>query len=175
MRTAQFSELGSGLHIRPHCGSTNDRLVLHLGIDVQDGATTAGEGLEMVVADEVGGSLRPIMVPSPLLRFMQRIDMVLHHREVRTAFEGWQYGACLPGGTECLEWIARLCWDNQIPFCVGDVPNGFPGCKHSEVLKALKALLPCMVPSFLRWSERGYRAYGPGHKLIDLVVGGHTF
>eukprot|EP01045_Picozoa_sp_COSAG04_P008344 COSAG04_NODE_459_length_14010_cov_5.397311_9_plen_629_part_00 len=55
VRTAQFSELGSGLHIRPHCGSTNDRLVLHLGIDVQDGATTAGEGLEMVVADEVGG------------------------------------------------------------------------------------------------------------------------
>jgi hypothetical protein len=31
-----------------------------------------------------------------------------------------------------------------------------------------------MVPTFLRWSERGYRAYGPGHKLIDLVVGGHA-
>ena len=30
------------------------------------------------------------------------------------------------------------------------------------------------MPSFLRWSERGYRAYGPGHKLIDLVVGGHA-
>ena len=126
------------------------------------------------MADEVGGSLRPVMVPTPLLRFMQRVDMQLHRRDVRASFTGWQYCACLPGGTECLGWIARLCWDNRIPFCIGDIPNGFPGCKHSAVLAALKALLPCMVPSFLRWSERGYRAYGPGHKLIDLVVGGHA-
>ena len=38
----------------------------------------------------------------------------------------------------------------------------------------MEAELPGMVPSFLRWSERGYRAYGPGQQLMDLVVGGHA-
>ena len=89
------------------------------------------EAIAERMAEEVGGSLRPIMVPTPLLRFMQRIDMQLYHQKVREAFDGWQYCACLPGGTECLGWIARLCWDNQIPFCIGDIPNGFPGSKHS--------------------------------------------
>jgi hypothetical protein len=107
------------------------------------------------MADAVGGSLRPVMVPSPVLRWIQRIDVQLNAKAVRAAFEGWQYCACLPGGTECLGWIARLCWDNGIPLLVGDVPNGFPGVKHSEVLAAMEAELPGMVPSFLRWSERG--------------------
>jgi tetratricopeptide (TPR) repeat protein len=56
VRTAQFSELGPGLHIRPHCGATNDRLVLHLGVDVKDGPADHSDhsGLEMVVGGEVG-------------------------------------------------------------------------------------------------------------------------
>ena len=61
VRTAQFSELGPGLHIRPHCGATNDRLVLHLGVEVKDAPedhsnnSNNSSGLEMVVGDEVGG------------------------------------------------------------------------------------------------------------------------
>ena len=51
VRTAQFSELGPGLHIRPHCGATNDRLVLHLGVEIKDSA----KKLKMIVGDEVGG------------------------------------------------------------------------------------------------------------------------
>ena len=36
LRTAQFSDLGPGVQIRPHCGATNDRLVVHLGVQVEE-------------------------------------------------------------------------------------------------------------------------------------------
>ena len=41
---------------RAHCGATNDRLVLHLGVDVKDGPADHSDhsGLEMVVGGEVG-------------------------------------------------------------------------------------------------------------------------
>ena len=32
------------------------------------------------MADAIGGSMRPIMVPTPLLRFLQRLDVRQHHR-----------------------------------------------------------------------------------------------
>jgi hypothetical protein len=103
--------------------------------------------------------MRPIMAPTPLLRFHQRIDVVAHKKEIRATFDAYQYCACMPGGTENMSWLARVCWDQGIPFLMADVPNGFPGAKLSEVYEAVQEVLPVMVPSFLRWCENGYRAY----------------
>ena len=82
-------------------------------------------------------------------RFLQRIDVQANQADIREAFDGWQYCACLPGGTECLGWMARLCWDKGIPFVVGDVPNGFPGVKLSEVYEALSSFSFSMNTSSL--------------------------
>ena len=112
------------------------------------------------------------MVPTPLLRFHQRIDVVAHKNEIRAAFDAYQYCACMPGGTENMSWLARVCWDQGIPFLMADVPNGFPGAKLSEVYEAVQEVLPVMVPSFLRWCENGYRAYNQDGDLMDEVVGG---
>ena len=124
------------------------------------------------MASLVSAAMRPIMVPTPLLRFHQRIDVVAHKKEIRAAFDAYQYCACMPGGTENMSWLARLCWDQGIPFLMADVPNGFPGAKLGEVYEAVKEVLPVMVPSFLRWCENGYRAYNQDGDLMDEVVGG---
>ncbi|MFP6684858.1 MAG: hypothetical protein VB934_09100, partial [Polyangiaceae bacterium] len=120
----------------------------------------------------VASAMRPVMVPTPLLRFHQRIDVAAHTERIRSAFSAYQYCACVPGGTENITWLARLCWDHGIPFLQSDVPNGFPGADLGDVWEAVCAVIPCMRNTFLRWCENGFAAYGQDNSLIDHVVGG---
>ena len=119
-------------------------------------AASAEERQERVsrMAKLVSEAMRAVMIPTPLTRFHQRIDIVTHKLEIREAFEGYQYGACMPGGTENITRLARVCWDHGIPFVQSDVPNGFPGANLKQVYDAVSAIIPGMLPSFLRWKKQ---------------------
>jgi aspartyl/asparaginyl beta-hydroxylase (cupin superfamily) len=42
VRVAQFSEISPGTHIRPHCGSSNTRVAMHLGVQIEKAAAESG-------------------------------------------------------------------------------------------------------------------------------------
>ena len=91
---------------------------------------------------------------------------------IRSAFTGYQYCASLPGGIECVVWLAKLAWDYGKPFYQADVPNGFPAAEWEELLEAVEAVIPEFVPDCLRWAAEGFQTSSSNGGLMGQVVGG---
>eukprot|EP00937_MAST-01D_sp_MAST-1D-sp2_P004068 g4068.t1 len=119
----------------------------------------------------ISGNIRPVMIPGGLLRPLHRLRVRRRQAETRKAFEGWQYGAGVPGGAECLIWMSRLCWDKGIPYLMGDVPGGFPGAFLSKCLVAMREPAVSSIARLREWWGRRPEL-GWAVRLVGGALGG---
>ena len=124
------------------------------------------------MAEVVGGSVRPIMASTGLLRLQQRLELCAHAEAIGSKFAGWQYGAMVPGGAEVLAWAARLAWDKGWTSIGGDVPNGFPATKTEDAIAAVTEKLPEMAELMLATIQYGVRVFKADGTEVGKIVGG---